>query len=250
MLYGTYGYDPATITGTFTPAVPLQPGSTYVVSVGSVADLAGNPVAPPGAWTFTPLLATDIALQSASRLAVVGQGVVLSGSMTPVLGGSLVLEQAVGDGSFIPMLPLALNAAGGFALTLPVTTNTAFRVHYTGSPLTAEATSPVVRVLVRRGVSVAGVDPTATRRVRAFTRQVVTAVVSPSDPAVPVTLSVYRYVQGRGYILQSKVTRTTTAGRYRFTWTPGRGTYYVRLATPPTPLFANGISSAYRYVGS
>ena len=67
---------------------------------------------------------------------------------------------------------------------------------------------------------------------------------------VPVTLSIYRYVTGRGYVLQTKGTRTTAGGRYTFSWTPGRGSYYARLTTAPAPLFANGISPVYRFVGS
>ena len=250
ILYGTYGYDPVTFTGTFTPAIPLQPGATYVVSVGTVTDLAGNPVAPPGTWTFTPLLAPTITLRVGTRILPAGQAEGLAGSMTPVFGGSLVLEQALGEGPFLPVLPLAVDAAGSFSWLAPVSANTSFRVHYGGSTLAAETYSPVVRVLVRRQVALAGVNLSTTRRVPAFTRQVLTAVVTPSAPPVPVTLSIYRYVTGRGYVLQTKVTRTTAGGRYTFSWTPGRGSYYARLTTAPAPLFANGISPAYRFVGS
>ena len=249
VLYGSYAYDPNTLTGTFTPAVPLLPGSVYVISVGTVRDLAGNQVAPLGSWTFTPLLSPRITLGANARIVTPGDTADLSGSVTPLIGGPLVLEQAVGSGDFAPVVPLAVGSDGSFSWSVPVAANTSFRVDYLGTQVSAQTHSPVVRVLVRRQVGLAGLEPSVTARVRALTRQVLTAVVSPAEPAVPVTFSVYRYVTGRGYVLAASVTRTTIGGRYTFSWTPGRGRYYVRLTTRPTPLFANGISPAYRFVG-
>ncbi len=249
VLYGSYAYDPGTFTGTFTPAVPLQPGSVYVISVGSVTDLAGNQVAPTGSWTFTPMLSPAITFGSNVRIARAGDTVDLSGKIAPLIGGPLVLEQAVGSADFGPVVPLAVGSDGSFSWSAPVASNTSFRVDYVGTPVSAQTHSPVVRVLVRRQVSLGGLDPSVTRRVRALTRQVLTAVVAPTDPPVPVTFSVYRYVSGRGYVRAASVTRTTVGGHYTFSWTPGRGSYYVRLTTRPTPLFANGISPAYRFVG-
>ena len=248
ILYGSYAYDASTFTGTFTPAVPLQPGSVYVASVGTVTDIAGNRVAPTGSWTFTPMLSPTMTLGSNLRVVAAGDPVRLSGSIAPLIGGPLVLEDAVGSADFMPVVPLGIGPDGTFSWTLPVASNTRFRVDYLGTLVSAQAYSPVVRVLVRRSVVLAGLDPAATRRVRALTRQTLTAVVSPADPPVPVTLSIYRYVSGRGYVLVTAVTRTTVAGRYTFSWTPGRGRYYVRLTTRPSPTFANGISPAYRWV--
>lgn len=249
VVYGTYGYDPTTFTGSFTPAVSLQPGVPYVVSLGTVTDLAGNEVARPGSWTITPLLAPTITIRSDTRVATRGAIVEITGRMAPILGGSLVLEQAVGNGAFLPILPLAVDASGAFSWPAPVGANTSFRAHYSGSMTAAETFSPVARVLVRRSVAVLGLDAATTRRVPAFRRISLVAMVSPADPPVPVTLSIFRYVSGHGYVRQAAVTRTTVTGRYTFSWTPGRGSYYIRLTTPSTPAFANGVSGAYRWVG-
>jgi Bacterial Ig-like domain/Bacterial pre-peptidase C-terminal domain len=249
VLYGSYSYDAGTFTGTFAPAVPLQPGAVYVVSVGTVTDVAGNQVAPIGSWTFTPLIGSTIVLHADTRIASAGDLVDLTGTITPVIGGSLVLEEAVAPTDFTPIVPLGADATGAFSWALPVQSNTSFRVDYAGTGISAQTYSPVVRVLVRRQVVLAGLGASATRRVHAFTRQTLIAVVSPADPPAPVTVSIYRYAPGRGYVLATSATRTTVGGRYTFAWTPGRGSYYVRLTTRPTALFANGISPAYRYIG-
>ena len=249
IVYGTYGYDPGTDTGTFMPAVPLQPGEPYVVSIGTVTDLAGNQVPPLGSWTVTPLLGASLSLARSARVVPRGNAVALMGQMAPVLGGSLILEEAIGSGPFLPLVPLGTAANGLYSWLAPVTSNTWFRVYYGGSAVAAEAFSPAVRVLVRRQVGLEGVNAAVTRRVAAGTRVVLTAVVGPTDPPVPVTLSIYRYVPGHGYVLATAVTRTTVGGHYTFSWHPGRGAYYLRLTTAPTPLFANGFSPAYRWVG-
>ena len=249
IIYGTYGYDPATFTGTFLPAVTLQPGAPYVVSLGSVTDLAGNPVALPGGWTFTPLLAPALTLQAATRVAPRGAVVALNGRMSPVYAGPLVLEQAVAGGRFLPLVPLATGIDGAFHWSAPILANVSFRVVFGGSDMTAETVSPTVTVLVRRQVSLATASPSVTRVVPAFTRETLTARVTPAGPPVPVTLWVYRYTAGRGYVLLTKVTRTTAGGQYSFSWTPGRGSYQVRLTAAPSPFFANGVSPIYRWTG-
>lgn len=251
IIYGNYAYDSATFTGMFTPAVPLQPGATYVISVGSVTDIAGNKVAASGSWTFTPLIAPTLTLTAGARVVKRGQVVDLAGSLTPVIGGPLVLEgSSESAAGFVPLAPLPADPAGNFSWSGSVETNTSFRADCGGSAFSQQTYSSIVRVLVRREVLLAGVDPATTRRIPAYTRQTLTATVSPALPAVPVTLSIYRYVGGRGYVLSRSVTRTARAGRYAFSWTPSRGRYYIRLATAPTPLFANGVSPVYRYDAS
>ncbi|WP_153506153.1 DUF4082 domain-containing protein [Cumulibacter manganitolerans] len=49
---GSVGYDAASQTATFTPSAALAAGVTYQASV-TAADLAGNPMAAPRAWSFT-----------------------------------------------------------------------------------------------------------------------------------------------------------------------------------------------------
>jgi hypothetical protein len=247
ILYGTYGYDPSTFTGIFTPVVPLQAGATYVVSLGSVTDPAGNKVAPPGSWTFTPLLAPRLTL-AVSQAVLNGPGwVTLSGRIDLWPGGFLNLESSGSGGAWTVVQPVIPGPDGSWSATLPVESNASFRVHFGGSQFAVETISPAVRVLVRRHVGLSGVDAGVTRRTNAGNLVVLSAQVEPSDPAVPVKLSIYRWVPGRGYVLDRSVTRTSVGGRYVFSWHPGRGTYGVRLTTPPTPLFANGLSPIYRW---
>ncbi|WP_306214297.1 DUF4082 domain-containing protein [Actinoplanes sp. RD1] len=49
---GTTGYDPATLTATFTPSAPLAWSSAYTVTASGATDPAGN-VMTPATWSFT-----------------------------------------------------------------------------------------------------------------------------------------------------------------------------------------------------
>ena len=50
----TYNYDPTTFTATLVPASPLQPNTTYKVTVsGKVRDMWGNPLGQDYSWTFS-----------------------------------------------------------------------------------------------------------------------------------------------------------------------------------------------------
>ena len=249
VLYGSYGWDPATDTGTFTPSAPLVPGASYVVSLGSVVDLAGNPLAPIGSWVIRPMILPTVALAASPRLVGAGGTGALSGRVSGGVGSPVVIERSVGDGPWSPFVTVFPGADGSFTTGAEVYANTSFRADVPATAISAKTVSPAVRVLVRRDVALDGASASVTRRVAAGTRVALSAVVTPSDPPVPVTLSIYRYVTGRGYVLLTSVTRPTVGGRYTFSWHPGRAAYYLRLTTAPTPLFANGISPAYRWVG-
>ena len=249
VLYGTYGWDASTNTGTFTPATPLLPGAAYSVSLGSIVDLAGNPLAPIGSWVIRPMIMPAASMDVTPRVTVAGSIVTLSGRVSDAGGSLVVVQRSVSGGPWSPFVTLFPAPDGSFAARTTTETNASFRADVPATPISVEAVSEPVRVLVRRVVLLDGVDAGSVRRVAAGTRIVLTAVITPAEPAVPVTLSIYRYVPGRGYVRQTAVTRTTVNGRYVFSWHPARGTYYVRLTTAPTPLFANGISPAYRWVG-
>ena len=249
ILYGSYGWDPATNTGTFTPGSPLVPGAAYSVSLGSIVDLAGNPLVPIGSWVIRPMVTPSVSLAIAPRVAVSASIVVLSGQVTDGGGSLVVIERSVGGGPWSPYVTVFPAPDGSFTATASVGANASLRADVPATAVSAEAMSAPQRVLVRRGVALAGLDAGVTRRVAAGTRVTVSALVAPAGPAVPVTLSIYRYEPGRGYVRQTAVTRSTVNGRYVFSWHPGRASYYLRLTTPPTPLFANGISPAYRWVG-
>jgi hypothetical protein len=245
VIYGTYAYDAASNTGTFVPSVPLVPGASYVVTLGSVTDLAGNPVAPVGGWIIHPLIEPSVTLRASKTVVEPGSLVSFSGVMSPPVDGAFTLEALPPGGPWQPVTGILTNPDGSFRLVYPATVSLSYRAHYTGTSITAEAVSPVIRVVVRREVALAGASASTIRQVTAYARQELTAVLTPSGPDTPVTLSIYRYVAGRGYSLQTSVTRTTASGRVAFSWHPGRGVYYVRFTTPSSALFANGISAAY-----
>lgn len=249
VLFGSYEWDPATHTGSFTPSLPLQAGAVHTVSLGTVVDLAGNALAPGGRWTIRPVLVPTISLSVSHRLAQPGQAVVVSGSIDQRPAGTLLLERSVGSGPWVPIDVVSPDALGAFTATQTVTANTRFRVQYSGSDTAAPASSTEARVLVRRVVFLAGVS-TATTRTSVVNRTIsLRAAVAPADPSVGVMLRIYRYDSARrAYVLATTTSKVSAGGTASFTWRPrSPGIYYARLATPPTSLYANGISSAYRW---
>ncbi len=250
LVYGTYGWDSATNTGSFTPSVPLVPGASYVISLGSVVDLAGNPVAPAGSWLIRPMILPAVSLTAAPRLASLGATVALTGRVVGGVGSPAVIERSVDGGPWAQFVTVFPMPNGSFSTGAEIDANAWFRAEVPATATSAEATSPAVRVLVRRQVRLAGGSPSVTRQLAAGTRVELTAVVGPPQPPALVTLSIYRYVPGRGYVRQASVARATVGGRCAFTWHVGRGLYLVRLTTPPSSSFANGISPAYRFAGT
>ena len=250
IIQGTYAYNPVSLTGTFTPAVDLQLGSSYVVSLGSITDFAGNPLVPIGRWTVIPLLAPRIVIHASGAVVPQGGLLVFTGRIDPLVVGTLTLEAAAGNGPFTAIAPILPSTDGTFNSGAPASTNAWFRVSFGGSAVAAYATSPTVRVLVRRQVGLRGLSASVTRSSARGRTVLITAIVIPAEPAVAVTLTVYEYSPSLGrYVQVSTVTRASAGGLVPFSWRPTTaGRYYLRLTTPPTALFANGISAAYRWV--
>jgi hypothetical protein len=249
ILQGTYAYDAASATGTFTPAVDLQPGSPYVVSLGSITDLAGNPLVPIGGWVVTPLLASQIVLQASATLVPRAGLVVLTGRMDSPLAGALTLEAAEGNGPFVPIAPIVPSTDGTFTSGTPVNANTWFRVRFGGSMVASDATSPTVRVLVRRGVGLSGISSSITRIAPVGRSIALSAVLTPASPDGSITYRIYRADSGGRYRLYGTFVRTSAGGHALMGWRPtSAGRYYVQLTTAPSSLYANGLSPAYRWL--
>ena len=250
LIFGTYAWDAATATGTFTAATDLQVGATYVVSLGSIVDLAGNPIASPGSWTVRPLAAPRITLAAKPRVAARGTTVMLTGSVDSVPGGAFTLERLTGDGSWSAVEPLLPDVGGAFFSEQLVEGNSSFRVAYSGNDVSAPTSSPGVRILVRRSVSLAGPGPTVSRS--ASVRQLITATATlePTGPAVPVTLTLSRYDPAlRAYRVLTRLTRLSSGGRASFAWRPSTvGRYVIQLSTPATAAYAGGQSGSYRWI--
>jgi hypothetical protein len=249
-IFGTYAWDPATSTGTFTAGSDLQIGASYVVSLGSIVDLAGNPVASPGSWTVRPLAAPGITLAAKPRVAARGATVRLTGSVDDSPGGAFLLERLGANGTWSVVEPLLPDAGGAFFSEQVVGQNTSFRVAYSGNEVSAPTTSPGVRILVRRSVSLAGPGPAVVRSAAVGKPITVTAVLGPTGPAVPVTLTLSRYdAAKRTYRVVARLTQTSSDGRTSFRWRPSTaGRYIVQLSTAATAAYAGGQSSSYRWI--
>ncbi len=250
LVAGTYAYDPATATGTFMPAADLLLGTPYAVTVGPVADLAGNRIAPVPSWTITPLLPSSATLNVAPRIVSAGGTATLTGTVQPTgVAGAQVLGRAATAGGFTSVVQLP-SAGGSFSLALVPTMNTWYRVDVPGTPVLAAAQSPEVRVIVRRTVSLAGSAPSVTRSARAGTTVVVRAVALPAAAGLTISFRLYRYdaATGRYTYAGSRGAGAGADGTATITWVPPAGRFYWKAVVYPTPEFANNVSAAYRWV--
>jgi hypothetical protein len=243
------GWEPATNTATLRPEGLLAPGTVYTVAVGAVADYAGNPVAESGAWRFTVAPATEheVTLTATPMTLAYGDTMRLSGSVDVPLAAELVLERSVAGGAWAPVATLVPSASGEFVHSLVASSTARFRARVSGSNTEAGASGPV-RVLVRRGVAIAG-QTTAPRTGTAGQSRSITVSLSPNRPDLVVTLSISRYDPLRkAWLPFAVLRRTSVSGRTVFSWRPSAaGSYYVRASTPSSPLFANGISAIQRW---
>ena len=249
VVYGAYAVDASGTMGTFRPASPLSAGATYRVSLGSIVDPAGNPVAPIGSWTVRALALPTLSLTASASVVSAGTKVQFTGSVDGRAGGPLLLEQSVGGGPWEGTASILASTATFVGPALPVSANTSFRLHYIGNEVSADAFSSVVRVLVRRAVSLAGVSSSVTYVSTVGRTRTLVAALGPTSPQVAVTLKIYRYDSSRRlYVLRSTIQRTSVSGKATFAWRPTvSGRYRLRLTTPPTTLYANGISASYRW---
>lgn len=248
LIPGRYAYLADSRTGTFVPSQPLVAGETYVVGLGPVRDLAGNRVAPVGSWTIRPLIPTTVTLTASPRVLVAGEAsrlaLALAGGPT---NGPLALTAEPAGGEAVAQ---QVNLTDGRAsLVVRPAVNTTYQAAYPGTDRLAPS-SATVRVLVRRAVTLEGVLAGGLQVGRRGSPVDLRAVVAPRAPEVVVTFWIYRNLgAGRGFGLVAAVRRTTVGGRAVWTWRPTvAGEYRVRVTTPPTVLFANGVSPWYRWL--
>ena len=252
---GAYTMDPAHRIGRFVPNADLIPGSGYVVTVGLVADVAGNVVAPTGSWVVTAVMPTRLSLQASPAVVTgSGSGSVLSAAFAgpdsdPVLS---LLEQPSGATAFTLVDRAQPGSDGVARFEVQPASNTTYRVAYDGSP-TVAAASADVRVLVRRGIRLAvlgttsGVSSGTSRVGRPVTLQ---AAIDPAAAGVSVSFRLYRYDPvRRTYRYAGSWGRGTSAdGRASYVWTPAStGTYYWRAMVASTVEFANNMTAPLRW---
>ena len=248
-LSGTYAWNASTDTGTFVAGALLVPGTVYVVTLGAITDLAGNPVAPIGSWLIHPLVTHPITLVASPGVVAPGGVVKLSGQVSNAAQTSYFVETQTPSGSWTAVAGFAVNNDGTFEVSTAVVANTVFRILLPGAGSDATSVSPSVRVLVRPQLSLIGLSSSATRTIARGTTVALRASVNPATPPAIVTLTASRYDSARrAWVVVTTIKRTTSHGIAAFSWRPtSAGSGYVRLTTAPTPLFANATSATYRW---
>jgi hypothetical protein len=245
---GDYTYYPSIATGTFTPSADLAIGSTYIVTVGDVRDLAGNRVRDSASWTIRRLLATSVSLAAKPTVVVSGGSVSLSLTADLPTGEPVILESKPGGVADFVTQQSILPIDGHYVRTFVPQSNLTFRATYPGSATSAASNSAEVRILVRRKVWMAGPGPATTRRSVTGTSLTLAAQVAPAGVA-SVSFRLYRYdARIGGYRYAGSLGRRTDAsGRATINWDAPAGRFYWRVAVLSSPTFANNMTLPYRF---
>jgi hypothetical protein len=102
-------------------------------------------------------------------------------------------------------------------------------------------------------VELAGVTPTNIQATTSGRSLALTARVMPAGPSILVTLTVSRFDPARRVWVTTAVLKkgSSPGGTAAFAWRPTtKGSYRLRLTTPSTSTFANGLSATYRWTVS
>lgn len=249
LVAGTAGYDAPTKTGWWIPDDSLSPGLAYILTLGSVTDVAGNHPPPLGSWTLTMLAPVSLALNAPGAVqygATARLDVSLVGA--PVPAYVTVVGQQAGAADPLPVANLQMvNSAG--SVTVTPTATTTYRAAYQGPPAIASATVDRV-VFVRRLVALAGPAPSVLRSARRGSSVAMTARVTPAAGSITLTFMLYRYDPvARVYrAVGSFARRTDATGAAHLTWSATTvGSFYWRVAAPSTVDYANNLSATYRW---
>jgi hypothetical protein len=247
---GAYSYDVAARRGTFVPSVALSPGSTYVVTIGGVQDIAGNRISASGSWTAIPLAPAEIEAHPLSNVIASGGStridLTLSGPPAPAVVD--VTYSASASAEFVPLTTIDV-VNGRLSLEVRPAQNTTYRFRFAG----AFGVAPVeldVPILVRRSIKLVGPSVTAVSRAQVGTSVRLTAAVGPAHSGVSVSFRLYRFdTVRRVWVYAGSHGRNTVGtGRASYTWTPASaGSYYWRAAVASTAEFANNVSPVYRW---
>ena len=250
LVQGDYTYDVNSRTGTFVPSSALQPGSTYIVTIGSVRDIAGNQMAPRGSWTVFPLAPVDLTARATPGVLGIGGQAQIEVRVTgaPAPTAVTVETRPASSATFALWTVLAVQDAQA-SLSVRPQENTVYRFTYGGADGIAPAQAEV-RVLVRRVVGLVGISSTVVSRARVGRAVTLTAQVSSVAAGVPLSFRLYRFdTRRRAWVYAGSRGRGTDAnGRAVLVWTPpSTGSYYWRVYAAPTPDLANNVSAVYRW---
>jgi len=209
--------------------------------------VGSGPVGPsPSPVTPTP---PSLTLRAADSIITWGQDVRLTAGLAPPgtegAGGRTVhLQRSIDRVAWITAADLTTDATGAATLVERPATNVYYRLAFDGATDLSEATSPVVRVLVRRLAHLQpGAIPTA-RRVARGTTITFSTVVRPArtaDESGPVEFRLLRLVGGSWIVNRSWTVMPKAAGVARLRVTlPSPGTWTVRVVALRTPTNAIG----------
>ena len=244
LVAGTYAYDSATWTGSFVPSTPLVPGVSYVATLGTVTDIAGNQPVPLGSWMFTDVSASLMTVSGTPSTVAVGSSARLTATLTgaPSPATVEILSRSAGAIDFTSIASISL-ANGQASLSAAPALTTTYRLSYAGTSIVG-ASSADVLISVRRGVSASAPASAVAGRV---TR--ITATVSPAG-GVGVSFRLYRYDLVRHtYVYAGSWGRSTSpSGVALFNWTPRSGTYQWRVVVAGTASYATNTSVPIRVV--
>ena len=251
LVAGDYTYDDARRTGTFVPYAAMNPGATYIVTIGNVTDLAGNRPAPRGSWTVIPLAPTSLEVRAAPSIITFGgssrMDLILFGAPLPA-GVTVDARAASSSTAWTLLTDLAL-LDGRASMFVAPDRNTAYRYTYAGSggiaPAQAEA-----GVQVRRAVTFVGASSSSVSRAQVGRSVRIVARVGPAAPTTSVSFRLYRYdtVRHRWVYAGSRGRSSDGNGRASLTWAPtSPGAYYWRAAVAATVDHAANVSAVYRW---
>lgn len=247
---GTYSLvSPA--AGRFRPAEDLFVGALYVISVGSVRDVAGNLVAPLGSWVALVRPAPEVTVAASPRVVDQGQATLLSGRVTAPQGVfSLSLEaRPAGALAVVHLGSVPVASDGSFVVRVTPSSTTEYRLRVPAVG-TYGAGTVSAAVAVRRNVQIAGPAPAAVRSGRVGAQTVVAATIWPAvaDVAVRFRLERWNASAGSWRLVGTLHRRTDVTGRASVAWrSAGSGLYRWRATVASTLDYSTRASAWVRW---
>ena len=259
----TGGPSRATVSGvaTFDGCMLTGPASGIVL-VASAAGAASASTPPFSVAAAAPFLT----LMSSGGAVTWGQDVQFAASLVPpglvpAVGRALRLERSTDGIGWTPAAALVTDATGATSAVDRPTANTFYRLAFDASPDMSAATSPAVRVLVRRQVQLRPDNGSAIRAVRRGATVTFSATVKPAPGAAtgaaaaggtatgPVQFRLYQLV-GRTWVMKrtwNVAPDPTGVARLRVAFA-SHGTWSVRVYALATMSNAvSALSPAQRY---
>jgi hypothetical protein len=251
---GAYTYDSQGWRGFFVPSADLVPGAIYQVSLGPVADPAGNVIVGVGSWTFMPLAEGALGLRVAPAVAFYGDVLTIVGTARLPAPAPVTIERryvtATSTDGWTPIATGFPGLEGELIVNETASRNADYRLHYPGSSLVAEGYSPTTRVAVRARVALVGYATGSTNTGVAGRIVRLRAQTTPALTGALVDFRIYRWdAEGRQYVLAATYARRVdSSGRAVLDWKLRSGRWQVRVASRSTVELAAGLSPAYRWV--